>query len=134
MFRVPSASKAQLVIGLAVILMVSGLLAGSATAQPQTFLPYPAGQAYRVTQGNGGGYSHYDQWNRYAWDFATPTGTAVVATAPGRVVKAGWDSTGFGYTVRVCYGDNTCSRYAHLSHVSVGQGQHVGQAQLLGRS
>ena len=116
-------------VGLAVLVSV---LAGSAHAQPPTYLPWDYGKTYRVTQGNGGGYSHYDRYNRYGWDFALPHGTPVRSAAPGTVRRAGWDGA-WGIAVVACYGDGTCSRYAHLSAEYVSAGQKVGQATLLGR-
>lgn len=130
MFR----SLLKLLIGLVVMSMALGLLSDLAIAQPPTYLPYQAGSAYSVSQGNNQSPSHADQYNRYGWDFAMPTGTPVLAAAPGRVTSAGWDNTGWGNTVRVCYGDGSCSRYAHLSQISVGNGQSVGQAQVIGYS
>lgn len=124
----------RLAVGVVLTWVMMTWLANRADAHPPTYLPYSAGSAYTVIQGNGGSYSHYDQYNRYGWDFAMPTGTAVIAAAPGTVAAAGWDSTGWGNTVVVCYGDGTCSRYAHLSQIAVGRGQQVGQAQLIGQS
>ena len=130
MFR----SLCKLLIGLVVILMTLDLISDSAQAQPPTYLPYQAGSAYPVTQGNNQGPSHNDQYNRYGWDFAMPTGTPVLSVAPGQVAAVGWDNTGWGNTVRVCYGDGSCSRYAHLSRTAVGLRQSVGQAQVIGYS
>lgn len=117
----------------AVLLLVWAV--DQANAQPSTYLPWQAGAAYRVTQGNNQGPSHNDRWNRYGWDFAMPNGTPVLASAPGRVTYAGWSNQGWGLTVVVCYGDGTCSRYAHLSAIAGGinPGRDIGQAQMLGR-
>ncbi|MDP3999966.1 MAG: peptidoglycan DD-metalloendopeptidase family protein [bacterium] len=116
-------------VGLAVLFT---LLVSDAHAQPTTYLPWDYGRTYRVTQGNGGGWSHYDRYNRYGWDFAIPAGTPVRSSAPGTVRRAGWDG-GWGIAVVVCYADGTCSRYAHLSAEYVSAGQRVGQAAPLGR-
>ena len=92
-------------------------------------LPYPDGKTYQVTQGNGGGTSHNDQWNRYAWDFNMPEGSTVVATRPGKVISLyegsnwtlnsinGWET----YTnyVLIDHGDGTSAVYAHLKYNSV---------------
>lgn len=116
-------------VGVAVLLT---LLVSDAHAQPPTYLPWDYGKTYRVSQGNGGGWSHYDRYNRYGWDFAIPYGASVRSAAPGTVRRAGWDG-GWGIAVVVCYADGTCSRYAHLSAEYVYPGQSVGQAALLGR-
>jgi peptidase M23-like protein len=114
------------------VVLVIIFLAGNAHAQPPTYLPWDYGATYRVTQGNNGSWSHFDQYNRYAWDFALPYGTPVRSAAPGIVRRAGWDGL-WGIAAVICYGDGTCSRYAHLSAEYVSVGQRVDQATLLGR-
>jgi hypothetical protein len=124
------------VIGWLVLLMIAvALLAGKAFAQPPTYLPWQPGVTHTVIQGNNGGYSHNTQYTRYGWDFDLSYGTAVLSAAPGTVHIASYGyNTGWGNTVTVCYGDGTCSRYGHLSSISVSPGQGVGQAQLIGYS
>ena len=59
-------------------------------------------------------------------DYAAGQGTMVWATASGRVVQAGWRG-GYGNLVEIDHGNGYRSRYAHLSRVSVRQGQRVDQ-------
>ncbi|GAA2571851.1 MULTISPECIES: transglycosylase family protein [Streptomyces] len=66
-------------------------------------------------------------------DFPVPTGTSVKSIAAGRVVSAGWGGS-YGYQVVVRHGDGRFSQYAHLSAISVKDGQSVGVGQRLGRS
>ncbi|MGV9699463.1 transglycosylase family protein [Streptomyces sp. NPDC003470] len=66
-------------------------------------------------------------------DFPVPTGTSVKAVAAGRVVSAGWGGS-YGYQVVVKHADGRYSQYAHLSAISVKDGQSVGAGQRLGRS
>lgn len=66
-------------------------------------------------------------------DFPVPTGTAVKSVAPGRVVSAGWGGA-YGYQVVVQHGDGKYSQYAHLSALTVREGQKVGGGQRIGRS
>ncbi|MDE6129802.1 MAG: M23 family metallopeptidase, partial [Lachnospiraceae bacterium] len=66
-------------------------------------------------------------------DWAVPTGTAVVASCGGTVVKAGW-STGYGYCVYINHPDGKQTRYAHLSKVLVSVGQTVSQGQRIALS
>ncbi|MET9356177.1 transglycosylase family protein [Streptomyces sp. NPDC006617] len=66
-------------------------------------------------------------------DFPVPTGTSVKSVADGRVVSAGWGGS-YGYQVVVRHGDGRYSQYAHLSAISVKNGQSVGVGQRLGRS
>ncbi|MFH8798638.1 transglycosylase family protein [Streptomyces sp. NPDC017936] len=66
-------------------------------------------------------------------DFPVPTGTSVQAVAAGRVVTAGWGGS-FGYQVVIRHADGRYSQYAHLSAISVKDGQSVGAGQRIGRS
>ncbi len=66
-------------------------------------------------------------------DFPVPTGTSVKSVAAGTVVSAGWEGS-FGYQVVVRHGDGRYSQYAHLSAISVRNGQSVGAGQRIGRS
>lgn len=59
-------------------------------------------------------------------DWATPVGTAVMASCSGTVVKAGWGS-GYGYVVYINHPDGRQTRYGHLSKVLVSVGQTVSQ-------
>ncbi|GKQ38904.1 transglycosylase family protein [Streptomyces sp. A012304] len=66
-------------------------------------------------------------------DFPVPTGTSVQAVAAGQVVTAGWGGS-FGYQVVVRHTDGRYSQYAHLSAISVRDGQTVSAGQRVGRS
>lgn len=66
-------------------------------------------------------------------DWATPTGTAVMASSAGTVVKAGWGS-GYGYVVYINHADGRQTRYGHLSKVLVATGQTVSQGQKIALS
>lgn len=59
-------------------------------------------------------------------DWATPVGTAVMASASGTVAKAGW-GRGYGYVVYINHPDGRQTRYGHLSKVLVSAGQTVSQ-------
>lgn len=73
------------------------------------------------------GYSRMHQ----GIDFAAPTGTPVLASARGRVVKAGWGG-GYGNVVHIDHGSGTVTRYAHLSRINVKVGDRVDQSQRVG--
>ncbi|WP_320780563.1 transglycosylase family protein [Streptomyces sp. CRN 30] len=77
--------------------------------------------------------SSWSQGYHTGVDFPVPTGTSVKSVAAGRVVSAGWEGS-FGYQVVVRHGDGRYSQYAHLSAISVKDGQSVGAGQRIGRS
>lgn len=66
-------------------------------------------------------------------DWATPTGTPVVASCGGTVAKAGWAS-GYGYVVYINHEDGRQTRYGHLSKVLVSVGQKVKQGERIALS
>ncbi|KOV99069.1 peptidase [Streptomyces sp. NRRL B-1140] len=66
-------------------------------------------------------------------DFPVPTGTSVKSVGAGSVVSAGWGGS-FGYQVVVRHADGRYSQYAHLSAISVRDGQSVSAGQRIGRS
>lgn len=96
-------------------------------------LPWRAGAAYTITQTPGNPYSHNDDYNRNAIDFAMPSGTAVLAAAGGTVYYEGW-STGGGIIALIDHGNNRCTIYAHLSSTIINGGQRVAQGQQIGTS
>ncbi len=67
-----------------------------------------------------------------ALDYAAPRGTAVLASASGRVVLAGWNG-GFGKHVKIRHANGYTTGYAHLSRILVKVGQNVEQGQTIGR-
>ena len=71
--------------------------------------------------------------NHKGIDWATPTGTTVVASNAGTVVHAGWAS-GYGYAVYINHADGRQTRYGHLSKVLVKTGQTVSQGERIALS
>lgn len=59
-------------------------------------------------------------------DWATPVGTAVMASSGGTVARAGWAS-GYGYVVYIDHADGRQTRYGHLSRILVSVGEKVEQ-------
>ena len=94
---------------------------------------YTSGFGYRSDPINGGRRLHKGA------DWAGPYGTAILATADGEVVAAGWHS-GYGRLIKIRHAYGFETRYAHLARirVSVGQkvsrGQHIGDMGSSGRS
>jgi murein DD-endopeptidase MepM/ murein hydrolase activator NlpD len=66
-------------------------------------------------------------------DIAVKYGAEVRAAASGRVSFAGVQG-GYGHTVVIDHGDSRQTRYAHLSDVSVREGETVTEGQTIGRS
>ena len=121
---------------------------GNPSARPQDveyLLPLRQSRN-RIDQGFGGRFSHNDEQNRYALDFAAGIGTPVVAARAGTVMqvesdfsKAGLKQEKYGGRanfVRILHDDGTMGLYAHLAtngvHVRVGQ--RVGAGQQIGLS
>jgi murein DD-endopeptidase MepM/ murein hydrolase activator NlpD len=65
-------------------------------------------------------------------DIATLWGTPVQAAANGKVSFAGWQN-GYGQIVIIDHGGGLTTRYGHLSHVDVVEGQKIARGDMLGR-
>ncbi len=66
-------------------------------------------------------------------DWATPVGTAVMASNAGVVTRAGW-GRGYGYVVYISHADGRETRYGHLSKILVKTGQKVSQGEKIALS
>ncbi|WP_245308515.1 M23 family metallopeptidase [Aurantimonas sp. 22II-16-19i] len=64
-------------------------------------------------------------------DFAEAQGTAIHATAPGTVTKAG-NFGGYGNMVEIDHGNGISTRYGHMARVTVDVGQTVGRGATIG--
>lgn len=64
-------------------------------------------------------------------DFRAPPGSPALVTAPGTVVKAGWNG-GYGRMVEVDHGNGFSTRYAHLSKIRVKVGQKLSTGDTIG--
>ncbi|HAC63496.1 MAG TPA: peptidase M23, partial [Cyanothece sp. UBA12306] len=62
-------------------------------------------------------------------DIAAPIGTPIIASAPGEVITAEWNSGGYGKLVKVRHPDGSVTLYAHNSRLLVRRGQKVEQGQ-----
>lgn len=65
-------------------------------------------------------------------DIDAPWGAPVVAGASGKIDFVGWQN-GYGQLVIIDHGGGLTTRYGHLSHIDVAQGDVVQRAQLIGR-
>ncbi|MBW3098854.1 peptidoglycan DD-metalloendopeptidase family protein [Pseudohoeflea coraliihabitans] len=66
-------------------------------------------------------------------DFRVRTGTPILATGAGTVIRAG-RSGGYGKLVEIDHGNGLTSRYAHLSRILVSPGQRVSTGDTIGKS
>lgn len=62
-------------------------------------------------------------------DVAAPVGTPIFAAASGVIVRAGWNSGGYGNLVDIKHPDGSLTRYAHNNRILVRAGQEVEQGQ-----
>lgn len=66
-------------------------------------------------------------------DFRAPIGMPAKVTAPGVVVKAGWNG-GYGRMVEVDHGNGFATRYGHLSEIDVAVGQKLVAGDVIGKT
>jgi len=64
-------------------------------------------------------------------DFAAPTGTPIMASGSGTVIKAGWCGNG-GNCVRIRHNSSYTTGYGHLSKFATKTGRRVRQGQVIG--
>lgn len=126
----------ELAIGQTVI-VPNGVMptGGNATPRPRQLTPNAgsvtaSGQFVWPTQGI---ITQYFSWYHPAIDIANPAEPLDVAADSGRVIYAGWDTTGYGNMVLIDHGNGFKTRYAHLSQIMVISGQTVGKGQVVGR-
>jgi peptidoglycan hydrolase-like protein with peptidoglycan-binding domain len=66
-------------------------------------------------------------------DLPAPYGARVRAARAGRVVRAGWDSGGYGYLIVIQHRRHVRTFYAHLSHIGAHRGERVVAGERIGR-
>ncbi len=64
-------------------------------------------------------------------DFAAPTGTPIMASGNGTVIKAGWCGNG-GNCVRIRHNSSYTTGYGHMSKIATKAGRRVRQGQIIG--
>ena len=64
-------------------------------------------------------------------DFAAPTGTPIMASGNGTVIKAGWCGNG-GNCVRIRHNSSYTTGYGHMSKIATKNGRRVRQGQIIG--
>lgn len=106
-------------------------------AEPHYACPVPnEGTATLRSDAYGKGYYGARRSNgrrHKGLDLCVDLGQPVMASKSGRVRVAGTD-TGYGLFVEILHADGLCTRYAHLSALSVRQGQWVSRGQTIGKA
>lgn len=82
-------------------------------------LPYPSGDAYKVSQGNCSPFTHIEA-QRYAYDFEMDEGDSVVAARSGEVIETEEDNQDDNGCpdanfVKIEHSDGTVAGYFHLT-------------------
>lgn len=67
-----------------------------------------------------------------AIDIAAGYGTAILASASGTVISAGWNG-GFGYSIKIDHGGGLVTMYNHCSTLLVSSGQKVSRGQTIAK-
>ncbi|MDZ4877873.1 MAG: hypothetical protein CLLPBCKN_007308 [Chroococcidiopsis cubana SAG 39.79] len=93
------------------------------TSTPSKYYAWPAKGSVTSNYGRRWGRMHQ------GIDIAAAVGMPIFASAPGVVVKAGWNSGGYGNLVEIQHSNGSLTRYAHNQRVLVRVGQQVGQGQ-----
>lgn len=111
------------------------------------WLPLECGKSAKISQGNFGDFSHQGK-AAYAFDFAIPVGTPMVAMADGQVLHTfadtmpgdpcydggGPECFPYANLVVLLHGDGTTTLYKHLSEVHVDLGAFVPRGEVVGLS
>jgi murein DD-endopeptidase MepM/ murein hydrolase activator NlpD len=66
-------------------------------------------------------------------DLAGRYGTPIYATADGTVLRAGWNSGGYGNLIEIDHGRGITTRFGHLSAILIRAGDKITRGQLIGR-
>ncbi len=65
-------------------------------------------------------------------DIAGAYGASVLASANGKVIEAGYNTTGYGHNILIRHKYGFRTRYSHLSRIYVTKGQEVVQGEAIG--
>ena len=103
------------------------------TKIPPTFIKPISGGRLTSVFGRRNAPTRGASTNHQAVDWAIPTGSAVVASSGGTVIKAGWVGS-YGYAVFIKHPGGMETRYAHCSKLLVSVGQTVKQGQKIALS
>jgi murein DD-endopeptidase MepM/ murein hydrolase activator NlpD len=104
-----------------------GVIAVPSDKPVQAAAAFSSGFGYRSDPFHAGAAMHP------GIDLSGAYGTAIFATADGTVLRAGWNTGGYGNLVELDHGRGITTRYGHMSAILVTAGQHVTRGQQIGR-
>ncbi len=100
----------------------NGTPVGSGLRSSASIFIYPAQGI--VSQG-------FRKYKHEGIDIAGASGTPILATAAGKVIKVGWDNWGLGNIVKIQHPDGRVTVYGHNRRLLVSKGQEVTQSQII---
>lgn len=65
-------------------------------------------------------------------DFRAPPGAPILSAGAGTVISAGWNG-GYGRMVEIDHGNGLTTRYAHMSQISVQEGDRIEPGAIIGK-
>jgi murein DD-endopeptidase MepM/ murein hydrolase activator NlpD len=104
-----------------------GIIAVPADKPVKTDVEFTSGFGFRSDPFHAGAAFHP------GIDLAGAYGTPIYATADGTVLRAGWNSGGYGNLVEIDHGRGISTRYGHMSAILVHEGDHITRGQQIGR-
>lgn len=66
-------------------------------------------------------------------DIADASMPNLVAAAAGQVIYAGWNTSGYGYSVQILHSNGYSTWYAHMNKIYVKSGQYVAKGERIGQ-
>lgn len=106
-----------------------------ANSVQKMFLKAPVAFKY-ISSGFTTGARYIAKFDTYhsshmAIDYAAAIGTPIRAVGDGVVTSAGWNSSGYGYLLKIRHNSTYSTNYAHISKFAVRVGQRVKQGQVV---
>lgn len=85
--------------------------------------------AYKISSPYGARWGAFHTGVDFGAGNTTPP---IYSAAAGRVIYAGWNSSGYGNLIKIDHGNGVVTYYAHLSSIRVQIGQMVNKGDLIG--
>ena len=94
-------------------------------ADPRTFHPWLEYSPTRIITTGPGCSSEHQNQSSEAFDYDMSIGTNLVSTEAGTITYANWDTSGFGYLLKIDHGGGWESLYGHMNSFAVSYGNTV---------